>query len=231
MQLTVYNTKAQKAGRLTLPQEIFAAPVNPKLMAQAVRVYLSRQHQMTKKTKTRGQVSGSGRKIWRQKGTGRARHGDRYAPIFVGGGIAHGPKGVRPQPLKLSKKMRRQALFSALSSKANAKQIKIITGLNQLEPKTKVMVKLLTRLYQSEKASVSPTNQSALPKLTIVLAQLYDNIIRAGRNLPQVNIAQAKQLHTYQILDSQQLLFTKEAIKSLQEVYLQKTPVVPAKKV
>src|SRR3989338_4775942 len=88
----VLDVSGKKTGTVTLPKEIFAVTVSPKLIAQAARVYSANQRQSSAKTKTRGEVTGSRRKVWRQKGTGRARHGDRYAPIFVGGGIAHGPR-------------------------------------------------------------------------------------------------------------------------------------------
>jgi large subunit ribosomal protein L4 len=93
MQVTVVDTTGKSKGKITLPDEIFAVKARPSLLAQAVRVYLTNSRQGSAQVKSRGQIRGSGRKIWRQKGTGRARHGDRYAPIFVGGGIAHGPSG------------------------------------------------------------------------------------------------------------------------------------------
>ena len=141
--LNVYNTKAKKIGRVQLPKEIFEAKINKILMAQAVRVYLANQRKARAKTKDRSQVRGSGRKIYRQKGTGRARHADRYAPIFVGGGRAHGPQGLSPRHLKMPKKMRRLALFSALTSQLKEKKITVIDDLTKIEPKTKEMAKIL----------------------------------------------------------------------------------------
>ncbi len=99
----LFLISGEKAGKVTLPSEIFAAKINNQLMAQAVRVFLANQRKARAKTKTRGKVEGSGKKIWAQKGTGRARHGDRYAPIFVGGGISHGPTGKENFKLKMRK--------------------------------------------------------------------------------------------------------------------------------
>src|SRR3989344_6029979 len=113
----VYDLKGAKSGTLALPKEVFGTKVNNSLMAQAVRVYLANQRQGNATTKTRGEVQGSSKKIYRQKGTGRARHGSLRAPIFVKGGIVFGPK-PRDFSLDLPKKMKRKALFSSLSAKA-----------------------------------------------------------------------------------------------------------------
>lgn len=207
--IDVYNTKSEKSGKITLPKEIFAAPVNEQLMAQAVRVYLANQRKARAKTKTRGEIKGSTRKIYRQKGTGRARHGDRYAPIFVGGGIAHGPRGVENWQLKMSKKMRRQALFSALTSKLKEKQVTVVEGLEKIKPKTKEMAKVLDNLTDGK-------------KVLLVLPEVLENIIRAARNIKGVELAQAKQLNPYQVLNGGQLIFLKPSVKVLKETFLKK---------
>lgn len=207
--IDVYNTKAEKSGKITLPKEIFSAPVNEKLLVQAVRVYLSNQRKARAKTKTRGEIRGSTRKIYRQKGTGRARHGDRYAPIFVGGGITHGPKGLENWQLKMPKKMRRQALFSALTSKLKEKQVTVIEGLEKIKPKTKEMAKVLDNLTDGK-------------KVLLVLPEVLENVIRAARNIKGVELAQAKQLNPYQVLNGGQLIFLKPSVKVLKETFLKK---------
>lgn len=209
----VYNTSAKKTGQVSLPDEIFAAPVNEELIAQSVRVYLANQRQAHAKTKTRGEVTGSTRKIYRQKGTGRARHGDRYAPIFVGGGIAHGPTGEENYQLKMTRKMRRLALFSALTDKLRAKQIIVIQGLEKVKPKTKEMSKILTKLTERK-----PESQ----KLLLVLPKVMENVIRGARNIKGVKVTLAKQLHPYQILNRDKLILTKPALKVLKETFLKK---------
>ena len=205
--LTIRGTKS---GTVTLPKEIFAVKVNPQLMAQAVRVYLANQRKAKAKTKTRGEVRGSRRKIWRQKGTGRARHGDLYAPIFVGGGRAHGPRGVENYQLKMSKKMKRAALFSALTSKLKDKEIFVVKDLEKIEPKTKKMAQILQKKLKIE------------GKVLIILPEVLDNVMRAARNIRGVSLAQASLLNTYQVLNGGKLLLMKESIDRLKETFLRK---------
>jgi len=131
----------QKVGSLDLPKEIFEVKINEPLMAQAVRVHLANQRRAKPKVKNRSEIRGSRRKIWRQKGTGRARHGDRYAPIFVGGGRAHGPTGQENHQLKLTKKMKRRALFAALSLKLKQGEVVAVKDLAKIEPKTRQVIK------------------------------------------------------------------------------------------
>jgi LSU ribosomal protein L4P len=131
------DINGKKVGTINLPPEIFAAEVNPPLMAQAVRVYLANQRKAHPKTKTRAEVNRTKAKWYRQKGTGRARHGSRAAPIFVGGGVAHGPTGEQNYQLKMPKKMKKAALFSALTSKFKEKEILVVKGLEKIEPKPK----------------------------------------------------------------------------------------------
>jgi len=133
----VYNLSGIKSGQMELPKNIFAVKINESLMAQAVRVYLSNQRKSRTKTKSRGEIVLTKAKWFRQKGTGRARHGARSAPIFVGGGVAHGPTGEQNYHLKMSKKMKKQALFSALTSKFKANEVMVIKDLAKIEPKTK----------------------------------------------------------------------------------------------
>jgi large subunit ribosomal protein L4 len=209
MKVNVLSPTGKKLKTLTLPQEIFAAPINQPLMAQAVRVYLTNQRQGTKKVKTRGEVRGSRRKIWRQKGTGRARHGDRYAPIFVGGGVAHGPTGQENYRLKLSKKMRRRALFSALTTKAQNKQVIVVSGLEKIEPKTKKMATAL------KKIAAYPTTK----KITLILPGKEENINRASQNLSGVSLQLARQLNTYQVLNGGKLIFLEPSLKVLQDTF------------
>ncbi|KPJ70732.1 hypothetical protein AMJ51_01060 [Microgenomates bacterium DG_75] len=207
----LYTVVGRKSGQVSLPKEIFAAPINKQLMTQAVRVYLSNQRRAKAKTKTRAEIKGSRRKIWRQKGTGRARHGDRYAPIFVGGGRAHGPTGEENYKLKMSKAMKKKALFSALASKLKNKEIIAVKGLAKIEPKTKEMAKTIASLPLKEKK-----------KVLLVLPSVLENVIRTGRNLVGVDLVQASQLNTYQVLNHDQLVFMEESIEKLKETFLKK---------
>jgi len=206
------DINGKKVGTINLPREIFAAEVNPPLMAQAVRVYLANQRKAHPKTKTRAEVNRTKAKWYRQKGTGRARHGSKAAPIFVGGGVAHGPTGEQNYQLKMPKKMKKAALFSALTSKFKEKEILIVKGLEKIEPKTKKMAEFLT------KSKI----QSTKSKILLVLPKMLENIILAGRNLENFEISYSADLNTYQVLASDKLIFLPESIDKLKEVFLKK---------
>jgi len=203
----VFDLTGKEKGKLALPEGVFAAKINPVLMAQAVRVYLANQRKGTAKTKTRGEVSGSGRKIWRQKGTGRARHGDRYAPIFVGGGVAHGPRGNQNYRLKLPRKMKRAALRSALTAKLKEKEIVLIDGLKKIDPKTKVAKEVLTKVLKDQ--------LDQKKDYLLVLPEKWEKTIRAFRNLPFVDITPVDSLNCYSALRHDYLIFSPEAIDKL----------------
>lgn len=211
MNVTVFSSTGQKRGTLILPKEIFAGKINPSLLAQAIRVYRARLRQGTKKTKTRGEVQGSTIKIYRQKGTGRARHGARYAPIFVGGGIAHGPTGHEHYSRRLSLNQKRASLISALSLKAKDKNIVIVDKLESLKPKTKIMHEFLARV--GPKATAPKSN-----KYCLILANPQKNVILATRNLPHTQIRQARQLTAYDVLNGGLLIFAKESLDILKEI-------------
>ncbi|MFZ5845132.1 MAG: 50S ribosomal protein L4 [Patescibacteria group bacterium] len=200
----VIGVDGRAIGRVTLPRDIFAAKINKKLLAQAVRVYLANQRKGQASTKTRGEVEGSTRKIYRQKGTGRARHGAIRAPIFVGGGIVFGPQ-PRDFNLRLPKKMKRQAVVSAIAAQYQDGKIAIIDGWDKLPPKTKAFAAALDRAR-------APTNT------LLVLPQGNEIIKRGVANLPDVAIVSAANLNTYEILTSQKILLFKEAIPVLQKM-------------
>lgn len=208
----IYDQLGKVVGNMDLPQEIFGVKVNTVLVAQAVRVYLANQRAGSASTKTRGEVQGSTRKIYRQKGTGRARHGGVRAPIFVHGGIAHGPK-PRDFSLKLSQQMKRAALFSTLSAKIKSGDILVVTGVETIAPKTQNMAKLFTALSEKRKNR----------KVLFVLDSKHDNVIRAVRNLEGVTYEFARQLHAYEVLNSNKIVFMKGAIEEVEKTFLKKT--------
>ncbi len=212
LKLSVYNLRGVAGGTLTLPKEIFDEKINNPLMAQAVRVYLASQRRGTVKTKSRGEVNISTRKLYRQKGTGRARHGAASAPIFVGGGIAFGPK-PRDFSLKLSQKMKKLALCSALSVKLKGGDIKVVSGLAKIEPRTKKMTNVIKSLKLIGK-------DQQLLLVTPKEGKDFINVIKAARNIEGVNILPATQLNTYQILANKKILFMKESIESLKETFV-----------
>ena len=216
VKIDVFDIKGTITGKISLPEEIFGAKVNEKLVAQAVRVYLANQRQGNASIKTRGEVRGSRRKIWRQKGTGRARHGDKYAPIFVGGGIAHGPR-PKDFSLKMPKKMKRRALFGTLTSKLKEKQLLVVSGLEKIRPKTKEMLKM------SENLKLKTKNNKLKVKTLLIVPKKAKNVILAGRNLENLAFCQADLLNPYQVLNAKKLILMKEAIQVLKKTFLGKT--------
>lgn len=203
MKTDVFDLTGKKTGTLTLPASTFGVKVKPALLAQTVKAFLSNQRQGTKATKSRGQVTGSGKKVWRQKGTGRARHGDRYAPIFVGGGVAHGPTGQENYHHRLPAKIRRQALLAALSQKAAAKHIVVISTLATLKPKTKLLAKLL-----HQTANFTPST-----KLVLILDQPVKPVDLAIKNLSGATRILAQNLNAYTVLQADRLVFTRDSLK------------------
>jgi len=210
--IPVFNTSGVKQDSLSVSPKIFGAKLNPDLMAQAVRVYLSNQRQSSAKTKRRGEVKVSHKKIWRQKGTGRARHGSRNAPIFVGGGRAHGPTGTQNYSLKMPKKMKRLSLFSALSGKLKAKAVIAVSGWEKLQPKTKLVDRLITKLKLPPK------------QLLLVLDKPWENIRRSTANLPYLTVIPAAGLTTYTTLKARVVIFTKPALSFLESYYFPRKP-------
>jgi large subunit ribosomal protein L4 len=208
----VLDISGKVTGKVSLPGEMFGEKVNKALIAQAVRVYLANQRQGTVSTKTRGEVEGSTAKIYRQKGTGRARHGSKRAPIFVKGGVVFGPK-PRDFSLALPQKMKRKALFSALSAKVKDKEVTVIDGLGTIVPKTKAFAQML------QKSGISGKKQ----KLLFVMAGKDVSVImRAGRNISGVNFLPSKQINTYEVLAATRLVMMKDAIDEMKEHFLKK---------
>lgn len=210
----VFDVKGAKAGTIALPKEIFGANVNDKLMSQAVRVYLANQRMGTASVKTRGEVRGSTKKIYKQKGTGNARHGGKRAPIFVHGGVAMGPK-PHDFHLSLPRKMRKVALLSALSSKLKDGEVKVLSGFEKIEPKTKIMDKALRNIYKDGRKSVILVTYKSDKEL--------DNLKRASKNLKDLRIMNADLLNTYEVLKTSELLFLKNSIDALKSTFLGET--------
>lgn len=200
LSVPVYSLTGRAAGTMALPKEIFGQKVNKKLLAQAMRVYMTNQKSFTASTKTRGEVRGSTAKIYRQKGTGRARHGAIRAPIFVGGGITFGPKPRRVR-LALPQKMKKAALISALSSKMADKQILGLSGLDKASGKTKEIAKLLEKL--SVKNGLIVTGEKL--------------VNRAVKNIPGIFTQAVNQLNAYEVLKHQTLLLSKEAAEGFKK--------------
>jgi len=200
MNAPVYTLNSESKDQIALSEAIFEAAINEDLMAQAVRVFLVNQRQGNANTKTRSEVTGSTRKIYKQKGTGNARHGDIKAPIFVGGGIVHGPV-THSFTLSFPVKMRRAALRSALSAKAE--KVVVIDGLLGVEAKTKIVLSAV-RLAKGESK-----------KPLIVITGEMDGVKQALRNSDLFEYMNVTDLNTYEVLNHDALIFTKEALPIL----------------
>lgn len=203
MNIPVYDIKGKSAEAWKIEDKIFGSG-NVALLSQAVRIYVSNSHQKTSKVKTRGEVQGSTRKIYRQKGTGNARHGAKYAPIFVGGGIAHGPKGVRPENMILPKTMRRAALAAAMQAKLAGKAIAGLTGVDKFDGKTAGVVTLLATVANHPKNSVLIVTED---KATA----MYQGIA----NLQGVTMKRASLVNAYDLVAAGHLVLTKDALETI----------------
>ena len=202
MKIKVYNLQAKELTPQELDPKGLGSDNSP-LLAQALRIYQANFHQKTSKVLTRGEVAGSTRKIYRQKGTGNARHGAKYAPIFVGGGIAHGPKGIRPANLVLPKKMRRRALSVALLNKLKDSELSLMKGVKEAPTKTSQAAHFLSVVGH--------------PKRDVLLVTLAPapSLFGAVRNLQGVTMKRASLVNAYDLLAHDQVIMTLPALTSI----------------
>ncbi len=203
--VALYNISGKQVGEIELNENIFGVNVNVEAMQQVVKMYLANQRQGTQSALTRAEVRGGGIKPWRQKGTGRARHGSIRSPQWKKGGIVFAPK-PRSYRYTVPKKIKRIAMKSALSSKANENSIVVIEELNFDAPKTKQVVSLLENLKIDSKA-------------LIVLADSNENVVKSARNIEGVKATFVNTLNVYDILKYDKFVITKDAVKKVEEVY------------
>ena len=194
-----------------LPKDVFGLDSNPDLIWQITRSQLANQRQGAAHTKTRGEISGGGKKPWRQKGTGRARHSSNRSPLWRGGGTTFGPRNDKIWKQGISKKMARKSLLVALSEKAKAKELIVLESLELTAPKTKQMVEILNTL----RSKINGFNKA---KALLVLAKLDKNVVLASRNIPGLEIIELRNINTLQVLSFQYLIMTKETIKAISEL-------------
>ncbi|MCD5405286.1 MAG: 50S ribosomal protein L4 [Desulfotomaculum sp.] len=202
--VAVYNINGEQVGEIELNDAVWGIEPNKYVLHQAVVMQLASRRLGTHATKTRGMVRGGGRKPWRQKGTGRARHGSIRSPIWRGGGTVFGPH-PRKYGFSLPKKVRRLAMKSALSSRVKSNDILVLDSLDMSVPKTKEMVKILSNLNVDKKALV-------------VTAEYNENVFKSARNIPYVTQLKADKLNVYDVLNHQKLIITKDAVAKIEEV-------------
>ena len=209
MNYKVYYMKGAEAGTIELNDGIFAVPVNPIVIHEAVKQYLANQRQGTQSTLTRTEVRGGGRKPWRQKGTGRARQGSIRAPQWTHGGVALGPK-PRSYRITMNKKAKRLALKSAFSSKVAAEEFIVVDSLAFDAPKTKKMVEVLAALNAAGKKALIVVDAKS---------DANDIVISSARNIEGVKTLYVNTLNVYDIIKHDVLIMTKDAVNKTEEVY------------
>lgn len=203
----LYNSSGDNTGEIELPSEIFGIVPNEAVVHQYVKAYLANQRQGTAKAKSRGEVSGGGRKPWRQKGTGRARAGTIRSPLWRHGGVIFGPK-PRSYRQRFPKKMKRLALLSVLSDRANEERIDVMEAPQMEKPSTRQLKEILDKI---------PVNDAR--KILFVTAKSEPNIYRSGKNLNGFSVTHVGELNTYQILNSERLILSKDALNLMKELW------------
>ena len=201
----VYNMQGKKVSDVELSEAVFGIEPNENIVHSALVNYLANQRQGTQSTKTRAEVSGGGRKPWRQKGTGRARQGSIRAPQWIKGGIALGPK-PRSYSYRINKKEKQLAIRSLLSAKVLDNELTVVDKLEVEEAKTKVMAKALTDLKFEGKA-------------LIILADRNDNVLRSSRNIEGVKTIELNTINVFDLLNCNKLVLPLDTVKKLEEVY------------
>ena len=203
--VSVYNMEGKEVGTIELNDAIFGVEVNEHLVHMAVVQQLANNRQGTQKAKTRSEVSGGGRKPWRQKGTGHARQGSTRSPQWTGGGVVFAPV-PRDYSFKLNKKEKRAALKSVLTNSVKENKLIVVDELKFDEIKTKNFANVLKNLKVDSKALVVIEDNNA-------------NVVKSAKNIPDVKTAMAEAINVYDVLDAKQLVLTKGAVAKIEEVY------------
>lgn len=211
MQFPLYNQNGEEISKINLPDSVFGLKINTDLLHQVVTSLISNQRQVLAHAKGRSEVRGGGKKPWRQKGTGRARHGSIRSPIWKGGGATFGPTKERNFKKKINKKMLRKALLMAISSKAQNRQLLIVDDIKLNQAKTKEMaliLKNISKLFETNK------NQ---PSVLMVMPSADNDVKRAAQNLPTLNTVEVRNINPLLILSSKYLLLIKNAADILKK--------------
>lgn len=203
--VALYNMNGQQVGDIELSENVFGAEINVEAMHQVVKMQLANKRQGTQSALTRGEVSGGGRKPYRQKGTGRARQGSTRSPQWIHGGVVFAPK-PRDYSYTVPKKIKRIAMKSALSSKVSDNDIIVLEGLNLEEPKTKVVADMLKSLEAR--------------KALIVVPEKDETAYKSARNIEGVAILPVNNLNVYDILKYEKFIITKDAVSKVEEVFI-----------
>jgi len=220
MKAILIDNKGKKAAKgIDIDDSVFNMPINTKLLTQYVYVYLNNQRQSNAQVKDRGQVRGGGRKPWRQKGTGRARHGSIRSPIWRGGGVTFGPSNIVNYKKSFNKKMLKKAFQSAFSYKAHNQNVKVFAELQLENAKTKALADFL------KKSGVGG-------KSLIIQNQVNKDLLRVSRNLPDVRMAVVNEINPYQILDAKEIVILADVLPVISKNWGQeKKEIILTKKI
>ncbi len=207
MKAIVYNQKGEKVEEVDLPEKIFGVKLNTNLLHQVVVSQMANKRQSNAHTKDRGDVSGGGKKPWRQKGTGRARHGSIRSPLWIGGGVTFGPTNEKNYKKIIPKKIKRKALFIALSEKFRNNTLIVIDNIKIKKTKTKEMAQALDLLFKNLKLEKAKT--------FIALPEYNENIIKSVRNIKNFETIQSKDLNALDLLNSKYLIMPLKSIEAI----------------
>ncbi|MFA5135116.1 MAG: 50S ribosomal protein L4 [Patescibacteria group bacterium] len=205
--VTVYNSEGKSAGEVVLDQKVFGVDIKPELVQQAVRTQMANRRIVLAHTKDRSEVRGGGKKPWRQKGTGRSRHGSIRSPLWKGGGVTFGPLSNRNFELKMNKKARRKALLMCLTARAAAKELIVIDTIDMKGGKTKAAMGFFKKL---------PVKGSVL----LVVPKLEQQIVRATRNIPSVKVIRADSINVVDLLSFHFIVAAKGSLDIIKKTYL-----------
>lgn len=210
MKVAVYNQEGKEAGEMNLPKDIFEVQMNADLVHQVLVSSQSNQRQPSAHTQTRGEVRGGGRKPWRQKGTGRARHGSIRSPLWKGGGVTFGPRNDKNFKKEIPKKIKKSALFMVLSEKAKNNLLVVLDKLEMEGTKTKFMAEVFKKLPLK--------NDSRL----VLYSDGKNNVFLASRNIKKTGVSQARNINLIDLMKHKYVLTTKDGIKEIESTFLKK---------
>lgn len=212
MKTIVYNQKGEKMGEIELPESIFGVKLNTNLLHQVAISQMSNKRQSNAHTKDRGAVRGGGRKPWRQKGTGRARHGSIRSPIWIGGGVTFGPTNEKNYKKIIPKKIKRKALFMVLTEKLKSNTLIIVNDINLSGVKTKEMFQIINTLFKNLNLKKGKT--------FIALPEYNENIIKSARNITELKTIQSKDLNALDLLNTKYLIMPQKSIDSVVSTFI-----------
>ncbi len=231
MEAILYNQEGKESNKILLPEEIFNLPVDESLIQEVVILQMANRRKMIAYAKDRSEVRGGGRKPWRQKGTGRARHGSRRSPLWRGGGVTFGPLKNKVYKKKINKKIKRKALFMVLSAKAKNNLLIFLDKIKLEKIKTKALNDILKKMpYQASSSAVKVKDKdkkkTALKekekKCLLVLSSIDEKLLLSAKNIANLEVMQAQDLNALDLLRFKYLIMTKEAVKAIKDNFLKK---------